>query len=74
VIIAGRFSFNGGEEAVQQKYPHLLAEIEAAIQSVDAEQHRSKKSMEKTMMGKMLYNPSYRFRVMVKSYHERDIP
>ncbi len=57
MIIAARYSFNGGAEAVSDKYPHLLVEIEAAIVSVNAEIHRSKESKEKTMMGQMLYSP-----------------
>ncbi len=57
MIIAARYSFNGGAEAVAANYPHLLTEIESAIVSVDAEQHRSKESKEKTMMGQMLYSP-----------------
>lgn len=57
MIVAARYSFNGGQEAVAAKYPHLLAEIEAAIASVDAEQHRTKQSKEKTMLGQMLYSP-----------------
>lgn len=57
VIVAGRFSFNGGEEAVREKYPHLLSEVEQAIANIDAEGHKTKKSTEKTMMGKMLYSP-----------------
>lgn len=57
MIIAARYSFNGGEEAVASQYPHLLAEVEAAIIAVDAEQHRIKQSKEKTMMGQMLYSP-----------------
>lgn len=57
MIVAARYSFNGGAEAVAQNYPHLLAEVEAAIASVDAEQHRVKESKEKTMMGQMLYSP-----------------
>ncbi len=57
MIIAARYSFNGGREAVETKYPHLLAEIEAALTSVDAEQHRTKQSKEKTMLGQMLYSP-----------------
>lgn len=57
MIIAARYSFNGGMEAVEAHYPHLLQEIEAAIGSVDAEQHRTKQSKEKTMMGQMLYSP-----------------
>ena len=57
MIVAARYSFNKGAEAVSEKYPHLLAEIEAALASVDAEQHRTKQSQEKTMMGQMLYSP-----------------
>ncbi len=57
MIIAARYSFNGGAEAVREKYPHLLAELEAAIAAVDAEAHRVKESKEKTMMGQMLYSP-----------------
>ena len=57
MIIAARYSFNGGAEAVTARYPHLLAEVEAAIIAVDAEQHRVKQSKEKTMMGQMLYSP-----------------
>jgi hypothetical protein len=57
MIIAARYSFNGGAEAVNQKYPHLLAEVEAAIFSVNDEKHRVKESKEKTMMGQLLYSP-----------------
>ena len=57
MIVAARYSFNKGAEAVSQKYPHLLTEVEAAIAAVDAEQHRIKESKEKTMMGQMLYSP-----------------
>lgn len=57
MIVAGRFSFNGGEEAIMEKYPHLLSEIETAINSIDAESHRTKKSSEKTMRGRMLFSP-----------------
>lgn len=57
MIIAARYSFNGGREAVEAKYPYLLSEIEAALTSVDAGQHRTKQSKEKTMMGQMLYSP-----------------
>jgi hypothetical protein len=57
MIIAGRFSFNGGAEAVQEKYPHLLAELEEAIMGIDAESHRTKESKEKTKKGRMLFSP-----------------
>lgn len=57
MIIAARYSFNGGAEAVAERYPHLLREIEVAIRNIDADAHRTKKSTEITMMGKMLYSP-----------------
>jgi len=57
-MIAGRFSFNGGEEAVRATYPHLLLEIERAIQTIDAETHKTKESTEKTMRGRMLFSPA----------------
>jgi hypothetical protein len=57
MIIAARYSFNNGAAAVSDKYPHLLAEVEAAILSVNAEEHRIKESREKTMMGQLLYSP-----------------
>lgn len=57
MIVAARYSFNKGAEAVTEKYPHLLAEVEAAIAAVDAETHRVKESKEKTMVGQMLYSP-----------------
>ncbi len=58
MIVAGRFSFNGGEEAVAERYPHLISELEEAIRGIDAEHHRTKKSKEKTMKDRMLFSPS----------------
>ena len=57
MIIAGKYSFNGGEEAVLAKYPHLYQEIENVIDAIDAEYHKVKVSKEKTMPGTMLYSP-----------------
>jgi len=56
--IAGIYSFKGGQEAVEKKYPHLLKDIRQIIRSVDASKHLTKKSKEKTMPGKMLYDPT----------------
>lgn len=55
--IVGRYSFNGGREAVEGKYPDLLLEIEAVIGAIDAEKLKDKESKEKTMMGRLLYSP-----------------
>ncbi|HOA71626.1 MAG TPA: BglII/BstYI family type II restriction endonuclease [Bacillota bacterium] len=57
MYIAGIYSFNKGEEAVKSKYPHLLKEIELVIEAVNAEEHKIKRSKEKTMTGKILYSP-----------------
>lgn len=55
--IAGVYSFNKGRESVEALYPELLAEVRKAIGVVDASQHKTKKSTEKTMMDRMLFSP-----------------
>lgn len=55
--LAGVYSFNGGEKAVTKRYPKLLVEVNDVIKAVNASRHKTKKSTEKTMMGRMLFNP-----------------
>ena len=55
--LAAVYSFNRGTEIVSEKYPELVVEINAAIKSIDASQHKTKKSKEKTMPGQMLFSP-----------------
>lgn len=57
MIIAGVYSFNGGNKFINRKYKHLLNEIRQVVSAVDANQHKTKKSKEKTMPGRMLFNP-----------------
>lgn len=57
MIIAGKYSFNNGLDVVLKKYPTHLSEIEDAISNVDASQLKTKESEEKTMPGRLLYNP-----------------
>lgn len=57
VIIAGIYSFNRGKQVIQRKHKLLIEEIKGIITAVDAGGHRTKKSEEKTMPGRMLYNP-----------------
>jgi hypothetical protein len=57
MLIVGRYSIKGGQEFIASKYPHLLKEVENAIKSVKAQDHRTKTSEEKTMPGYMLYSP-----------------
>ena len=56
--IAGEYSFAGGLEVVKNNFGPLLDEIVSAVNQIDAEKHRTKVSKEKTMQGRMLYNPS----------------
>jgi hypothetical protein len=55
--LAAVYSFNKGKEVVSERYPELVVEINAAIKSIDASQHKTKKSKEKTMPGQMLFSP-----------------
>jgi hypothetical protein len=56
--IVGVYSFKGGKEEVSTRYPNLLKEIEHVIASIDSSEHKTKVSEEKTMQGRMLFNPS----------------
>jgi hypothetical protein len=67
--IAGIYSFNGGVQAVEKKYPHLLKEIKVAIKKIDASACKTKQSREKTMPGKMLYAPAMLNKEFKKRLH-----
>ena len=56
--IAGKYSFNKGEQVITNRYPELLTEISTAIKAINAQQHKNKVSKEKTMSGRMLFSPS----------------
>lgn len=55
--VAATYSFNGGKKVVTRKYADLLVEVNAAIKAVDASEHKTKVSTEKTMTGRMLFSP-----------------
>jgi Restriction endonuclease BglII len=57
VRVAGIYSFNRGKEEVTKHYPVLLNEVFEVIKAVDSSKLKTKKSTEKTMMGRMLFNP-----------------
>ena len=54
--IAGMYSFKGGKETIEQKYPKLLEEVQSIINQVDSEKCRTKRAV-KNHAGKMLYSP-----------------
>ena len=57
MIIAAEYSFKGGKAYIESRWPKLLPEIAEIISGVVAEEHKTKKSREKTMRGKMLFAP-----------------
>lgn len=71
MFIAGRYSFNGGEEYIQENFPQLLQEIETVISLVDASRYKTKVSKEKTKRGKLLYDPSELNKAFKEPFHER---
>lgn len=67
MIVAGIYSFNGGKEYVEKNFPDELKDLISAIESIRAEDSRTKESKEKTMNGKMLYSP-IKLNKMFKEY------
>ena len=72
MIVVGRYSFNDGEEFISKEYSHLLKEIYDVISMVAAEKHRTKKSREKTMRGKMLYSPDSLNKAFKKGFKSKN--
>ncbi|MBE0415548.1 MAG: restriction endonuclease [Dehalococcoidia bacterium] len=71
MIIAGEFSFNDGKKVINSKYKHLLREVKAVISTIDANQHKTKRSKEKTMPGRMLFNPKSLNEAFKKEFYDR---
>jgi hypothetical protein len=55
--IVGKYSFKDGERIISEEYAPLLEEVRQVIANVNALVHKTKVSREKTMPGRMLYNP-----------------
>lgn len=55
--VVGIFSFNKGQEAVEKRYPKLLKEIDHIVSTIDSARCKVKISKEKTMPGKLLFDP-----------------
>ncbi len=77
--IAGVYSFNGGKEYVEAKYPRLIDEVRGVIEGVSADYHKTKKSKEKTMRGQMLFSPkllnkSFKKGFFGHDWHEVKVP
>ena len=57
MIIAGEYSFNNGKNYITRHHKGLLSEIENIILAINASQHKTKRSREKTMPGRTLFSP-----------------
>jgi len=71
MIVAGVFSFNGGEEFINKKHNHLLKEIYTIISAVDASKHKTKRSKEKTMRDRMLFSPKSLNKAFKQRFHNK---
>lgn len=69
--IVERYSHLNGYEFLKVHQPALLREIESAIASVDASKFRTKVSKEKTMVGRLLYDPKALNKAMNEQFRSR---
>lgn len=69
--IVAQYSHLNGREFLIVHHGDLLQEIEDVIASVDAEACRTKRSLEKTRAGRLLYSPVAMNKAMADSFKER---
>lgn len=55
--IGALFSFKRGRERIESQFPLELDEIKRIISTIRSADYRTKMSLEKTMPGRLLYNP-----------------
>jgi len=71
VIIAAEYSFKNGRQVVEDRWSSLLLEIEDTIATLKSSLYRTKLSREKTMVDRMLYNPSSMNRFLSEAFERR---
>jgi len=71
MIIAGIYSFNHGQQVIEDKYGAELQEIEQVIAAIDSRLHKTKVSREKTMRGRRLYRPGSLNRAFQQEFEAR---
>jgi len=70
--IIEKYSHLNGEEYLLVHHKNVYKEITDIIQSVDTDRFRTKVSKEKTMKGKLLYNPDALNREFKRLFKQRD--
>lgn len=69
--IGGIYSFKHGREVLEADYSDQLAQVQAIIRDIDANTFKTKVSSEKTMTGRLLYDPrslNIAFKVAFQAY------
>jgi len=69
--IAEKYSHLNGEEYILVHHKNLYKEIKEVISSIDASIFMTKKSKEKTMMGKWLYSPIELNKIFIKNFRTK---
>src|SRR5690348_8794520 len=69
--IAQKYSHLNGEEYLIVHHQNLYTEIIQVIKSIDASKLMTKQSKEKTMMGKMLFNPIALNRAFINAFRTK---
>lgn len=72
MIIAGLYSFKGGQQVVEARYPAELEEVKRIIATVDSRRYKTKTSREKTMPGKRLYSPPSLNQAFKREFEKRN--
>lgn len=70
-MIAGIYSFKGGQEVIESDDASELREVQEVIYSINSETCRTKISKEKTMQGRVLYQPAKLNELFKKSFSDK---
>ncbi|MBU0509363.1 restriction endonuclease [bacterium] len=71
MTVAAMLSFNKGKETISQRHPGIIEEVTEIIETVDTLKLKTKVSKEKTMSGRMLYNPKAMNTVFKSEFKKR---
>ncbi len=71
MTIGGVYSFKDGQRHLDTKYPHLIQEIRQIVEAIPAADHQTKVSREKTMLGRMLFDPRALNKTFKRQFNER---
>ncbi|MBF2055868.1 MAG: hypothetical protein IGQ45_01325 [Cyanobacterium sp. T60_A2020_053] len=72
MIIGGLYSFNNGENFINQHFQDEFKEVQDVIKNINALEHKTKTSKEQTMVGNMLYSPSSLNKSFKKKFSQRN--